>query len=239
MELHKALRNIIQTEGRDILKEVRVMYILDDYGIFRNKSGLKNIFRSIIVDGFSEKLLKLSIWDDSINKWAFELSQKRGYNAIWTNELLNQIAISLGIVHSNENSLNIDEPELEFVYKPKVDSSEYETIFRNNLDCLNAVEEGKRIGIEIKNIKIQVKQYDVEYDVQHSYGYLSISLELFRIEKLKRIRKLWIAVYDKRENILKKMSIGEMRNDDSQLKPCMRSVGIELKEVKKIVLFWS
>lgn len=35
MELHKALRHIIQTEGQDILKEIRLVNILDDFKALR------------------------------------------------------------------------------------------------------------------------------------------------------------------------------------------------------------
>ena len=107
------------------------------------------------------------------------------------------------------------------------------------LDSSNAIAEGKVIGIEIRNIAIKVRQYDVEYDIHNSYGYIDVSLELFRTDKLKRIRKIWVALYGKDDNIIKKFSIGEMRNDDSQLKPCMRSTGVELNKIQKIVLFWG
>lgn len=139
-------------------------------------------------------------------------------------------------------AIDLLEPEktdLKFIFKPKCPSDEYERLYMLCLDSSNAIAEGKVIGIEIRNIAIKVRQYDVEYDIHNSYGYIDVSLELFRTDKLKRIRKIWVALYGKDDNIIKKFSIGEMRNDDSQLKPCMRSTGVELNKIQKIVLFWG
>lgn len=239
MKLNEGLNTLIRDFGKEILLSDKSCNILNDYGCFIDTPGNKHILKSIITDGYIIRLMSLSSWDDSIYQWALELSYKKGYTENLTKELFVLISTSLGIICSPIDSLRPANDELKFIYKPKRPSAEYERFFMLCLDSSNAIAEGKIIGVEIRNITIKVRQYDVEYDIQHSYGYICVSLELYRVDKLKRIRKIWVALYGKDDNVIKKFSIGEMRNDDSQLKPCMRSIGVELNEIQKIVLFWG
>lgn len=239
MKLIDGLNMLIRDFGKEVLLSDKSCNILNDYGCFIDTPGYKHILKSIIADGYIIRLMALSRWDERINQWASELSYKKGYTENLTKELFVFISTSLGIQCSTIDSLEPVNTELKYVFKPKCPSDEYERLFMLRLDYSNAVAEGKIIGVEIRNIAIKVRQYDVEYDIQHSYGYIYVSLELFRTDKLKRIRKIWVALYGKDDNIIKKFSVGEMRNDDSQLKPCMRSTGVELNEIQKIILFWG
>ena len=64
MELHKALRHIIETEGQDIIKEIRLVNILDDFNAYQDIPASKYILRAIIADGYSSKLLQIGKWDN-------------------------------------------------------------------------------------------------------------------------------------------------------------------------------
>lgn len=239
MKLQEAFKNLIKTKGPEIIQDLRLVNILDDYGCFRDTPGYKHILKSIISDGYALRLMSLLEWNECINQWAIELSRKKGYSKKLTKELFVFLSLSLGLCKIESELYQPEKEDLVFVFKPKCPSEEYEQLFRICLESQNAIAEGKKNGIDIRNITIKVKQYDVEYDVLHSYGYIYFSLELFRVKSLKRIRKLWVALYGEDENIIKKFSIGEMRNDDSMLKPCMRSTGAKLNEIKKIILFWG
>lgn len=72
MELHKALQHIIQTEGQDILKETRLVNILDDFNAYQDIPASKYILRAIIAEGYTTKLLALGKWNNN----AEVLSQK-------------------------------------------------------------------------------------------------------------------------------------------------------------------
>jgi hypothetical protein len=72
MELYKALKHIVQTDGKDALLELRLVNILDDFKAYEDTPSAKYILRAIIADGCMQKLLQAGAW----NAAASQLSQK-------------------------------------------------------------------------------------------------------------------------------------------------------------------
>lgn len=239
MTIKDGLKLIIANQGKEILNTSRCFNILADYGVFKNYPGYSNIFRGIVECGYGYKMLSLSRWDEGINQWSFDLANKKGYNLDWTKDIFLQIAEALGLVNSNNNSIASIDSKIEFDFVPKTSSSSFENYFKSLINLKEIISEGNKIGLNIDNFHLRVRQYAWQFDANIPYGYIDVSLELYRFQKLKRIRKLWMALYDKNERIIKKFSIGEMRNDDSELKPCIGSTGVELDKVAKIILFWG
>lgn len=238
MNIEEGLKKIIKTNGREILGTPICYNILADFGVFKNSPGYKNIFRGIIECGYMTKMLSLTKWDDIIIQWSLNFSIHKGFNKEWTKDIFLLIAHSLELNQYLENCDNIGSM-IEFDYVPKTPSSTYEEYFNSITNLSDIVKEGQEIGLTITKFQLKVRQYAWQFDSKVPYGYIDVSLELNRIQKLKRIRKLWIALYAKDDSIIKKFSVGEMRNDDSHFKPCISSTGVELDKVARIVLFWG
>ena len=63
MDLHVALRNIIDTDGIDIVKDVRLVNILSDFKAFEAIPASKYILRAIIAEGYASRLVACGKWD--------------------------------------------------------------------------------------------------------------------------------------------------------------------------------
>lgn len=79
MELHKALRAVIQTEGEAIITEVRLVNILDDFKAYSEMPTAKYILRAIIADGFAQKLLYIGNWNNDAIKLASRFASNTGF----------------------------------------------------------------------------------------------------------------------------------------------------------------
>lgn len=78
MELHKALRAVIQKEGESIIGEVRLVNILDDYKVFSERKYLKNILRVLIQDNLISALPS-SQWVKNVDKKIDRISKEYGW----------------------------------------------------------------------------------------------------------------------------------------------------------------
>lgn len=57
MNLHQALREIVQSFGQEILRKDVLLNILEDYKVFPPQSAIKYILRSFVSSGFMDKIL--------------------------------------------------------------------------------------------------------------------------------------------------------------------------------------
>lgn len=99
MELHKALRNIIQTDGPEILKEVRLVNILDDFNAYQDIPASKYILRSIIAEGYTSKLLALGKWDNNAVMLSQKFSSMTGFIPESVFVIFQSIAYGLGWIN--------------------------------------------------------------------------------------------------------------------------------------------
>lgn len=83
MELHLALKNIVNLSGTSILKEQRLVNILADFNAYDDIPSAKFIIKTIIDEGYMEKLLANGKWDLNCDK------------------LIDQFAAMTGIVKDN------------------------------------------------------------------------------------------------------------------------------------------
>lgn len=100
MELHKALQHIIQTEGQDILKETRLINILDDFNAYQDIPASKYILRAIIAEGYTSKLLALGKWDNNTEMLSQKFSAMTGFIPESVSIIFQSIAFGLGWVSS-------------------------------------------------------------------------------------------------------------------------------------------
>lgn len=64
MELHKAIKEIVDQFGKDIITERRFLYMLADYYSFRDNPAKKHVVSAIVNDGYTQKLLNISLLKD-------------------------------------------------------------------------------------------------------------------------------------------------------------------------------
>lgn len=83
MELHLALKNIVNLSGTSILKEQRLVNILADFNAYDDVPSAKFIIKTIIDERYMEKLLANGKWDLNCEK------------------LIDQFAAMTGIVKEN------------------------------------------------------------------------------------------------------------------------------------------
>lgn len=96
MELHKALRYIINNYRENILCEIRLVNILSDFNAFENIQGAKYIMRALIDEGITRKLLYLDKYDNSAKELAHRFIITTGFNSDIVNEIFNSLAYGLG-----------------------------------------------------------------------------------------------------------------------------------------------
>lgn len=68
MELHTAIRNIVNLSGNDILKEKRVVNILSDFNAYEVLPSAKFVLKNIIEEGFMTRFLELKEWSLECDK---------------------------------------------------------------------------------------------------------------------------------------------------------------------------
>lgn len=115
MELHKALRHIIQTEGQDILKEIRLVNILDDFKAYADMPTAKYILRAIIADGFAHNLLSIGKWNNDAINLSSRFASNTGFMPESVEILFKSLAFGLGWVNqlpkiTNANSAPKTQP---------------------------------------------------------------------------------------------------------------------------------
>lgn len=95
MELHKALRNIVQTDGQDILKEIRLVNILDDINAYQAIPVAKYILKAIITDGYMDKFLLVGNWNNQTEALVHKFSISTGFMPDAVSTIFRSIAYSL------------------------------------------------------------------------------------------------------------------------------------------------
>lgn len=80
MELHKALRQIIKTEGADIIADLRLVNILDDLKVFSDQKHLKNILRILIQDGKIVLGNSKKTWNENLDRQIIKVTDEYGWS---------------------------------------------------------------------------------------------------------------------------------------------------------------
>lgn len=96
MELHKALKHIVDTEGSEIIKDLRLVNILDDFKAFEQFPAFKYILRSIIAEGYSQKLNEIGKWDNRSIALVNNYIQHTGFIQDYVCFIFKSLALGLG-----------------------------------------------------------------------------------------------------------------------------------------------
>lgn len=99
MPLYMALRNVIQTDGEDIIKDVKLINILDDFHAYNEFPVAKYILRSIIADGFSNKLYSIGCWNNDALQLVSKFVTTTGFIPGHVNLIFQSLAYGLGWIN--------------------------------------------------------------------------------------------------------------------------------------------
>lgn len=241
MELHKALRNIIKTDGPEILRDIRLVNILDDFNAYQDIPASKYILRAIIVDGFSSKLMAIGKWDNTAEALAIKFANITGFIPESVSLIFQAIAFGLGWIKeftpvstANPNTTssqgNTTNPNIQ--NNPKgwrkgMSEDELERFVFSLIDFDHSRE---------KVLKVHWENASIEVD---SDKHLSFSFELVRDAK-KAYGYLRYAVYDLRNKIKGTGTLGYLFDDDINHKPVVGYINeLTINKIGKIRLFWD
>ena len=101
MELHKAIKEIVEQQGADIIKNIQVINFLLDYRAFTDKPATKLILRDIINSGYAEEILALKSnvagWQTKFNQYEHEFIDACGYKEELATYVFESIAYAIGL----------------------------------------------------------------------------------------------------------------------------------------------
>lgn len=143
MPLHMALRNVIKTDGEDIIKDVKLVNILNDFHAYNEFPVAKYILRSIITDGYSCKLHSIGRWNNEALQLVSKFVSTTGFVPECVNYIFQSLAFGLGWI--NEIASNDDESFDIQMIKPAQTSQNKSKAKKKN---------AKGLHLEFKGIEI-------------------------------------------------------------------------------------
>lgn len=114
MNLHSILRTIIDTDGQTILLEMRLINILDDLNAFDRIPASRYIFRSLILDGYTRKMISIGEWNSKMISLCHQFISNTGFNDVLVSNIFQCVAYGLHYIDKIDTSHNNSLPN----YKP-------------------------------------------------------------------------------------------------------------------------
>lgn len=246
MELHKALQHIIQTEGQDILKETRLVNILDDFQAYQDIPASKYILRAIIAEGYTNKLLALGKWDNNAEMLSQRFSTMTGFIPESVSIIFQSIAFGLGWINSiNQSQSNNGQSQqkqpqsrtynpfrhkIQSGWRKDMTEDEKEEYLFSLLEYDNSKE--SQFHVKLENLSFEVNENEE----------IEITCEFQRTGKIPGSGYAWLcyALYDLRGRMKHTDLVGCIENNDPKLKPIW-DIWYKPKasEVSKIRLYWD
>lgn len=96
MPLHEALKYLIKREGADILKNPRIVNMLDDYQAYDAIPCAKYIIRSMIADRYMYNFVQIGSWNKKSIDFISMVSSETGFVSEYLLSIFSSIAFALG-----------------------------------------------------------------------------------------------------------------------------------------------
>ena len=110
MELHKAIKQIVDLKGNEIIMNAQIINFLLDYQAFKEKPATKLILRDVINSGYAEEILSLGSnnagWQIAFMKYERDFIDSCGYKDDLVKYVFEAIAYGIGL------QLGSDEPRI-------------------------------------------------------------------------------------------------------------------------------
>lgn len=114
--LPEAIKIIVGIYGKDVVKDVRMVNIMNDVVSIEEQNAVKTILKECIRLGYGGKILSLSTKDDyhlKIKTYSKDISNSRGYKIIIVQYVLYSLAYGIGICQ--------EEPYIKIHAKPQTE----------------------------------------------------------------------------------------------------------------------
>lgn len=246
MELHKALRNIIQTDGADIVKNDRLVNILDDFNAYQDIPASKYILRAIISDDYASKLLTIGKWSSDAEQLANKFASITGFVPDSVFKIFLSLAYGLGwtdektIRSHNKSATNPNKASTGHQPKPPTVPSSWDknmTEDEKEQYILSLVEydnsKEKHLHVKLENLCFEVNDDDE----------ITIQCEIRRTGKIPGSGYAWLhyALYDLRGRMKGTGLISYMENTGSNPKPVSDQwwETLTAPKLSKIRLYWE
>lgn len=197
MELHKAIRNIVETDGKEIVKDVRLVNILSDFRAFDTIPASKYILRAVIADGYAQKLLAIGDWNTQSENLCNQFVASTGFQGDFANMVFLSLAYGLGFINQIQTMTNpAQQPQNSSPQKPtqKLTKKEQREAF-----LLSKVVFGndikKEIGVEISNLSFVMREINGDREFEMNYE-ISGKLRSPKIDV-----SICMAIYDNNNSI--------------------------------------
>ena len=239
MELHKAIRNVVDTDGKEIVNDVRLVNILSDFRAFDFIPASKYILRAIIVDGYTQKLLHIGAWNEQCEKLCSQFVATTGFQSDYAYMVFQSLAYGLGwlnqLSQTVPNSLQKQQPlPAQATPSPTVrltNKEQREAFLVSKLEFMNDLKQ--EVGVEIVNYCFEMLD---ENDVKCFFFNFEVRGKVKNDD-----RDIYIAFYDKNNKIRLRANLWYVFNDGSFRGLSIESVYLELpmsiKDLEHIYIF--
>lgn len=241
MELHKALKHIVDTEGPEIIKDLRLVNILDDFKAYEDIPASKYTLRAIIADGYAQKLLDLGNWDNQAVTLTNKFASITGFIPENVDLIFQSLAFGLGwfndIIKKNPNPVSPNLPLFESKplnvskWKKNMTYEEEQQYIYSLLDYDSSKE--KSLNVKLENISFEIKGDDS----------IEMQCEFRRIKQIPGTGYAWLryALYDLKGKVKLTGTVGCINNNDINPKPIIDKWLNKLhpKEISKIRIYWE
>lgn len=203
MELHQALRNIVNLCGVDILKEQRILNILADFNAYDSMPSIKFILKTVIEEGYMNQLIGKGKWDISCDKLIDTFVSSTGLERTIVQYLFSCVGYALGWFKdepslsngtSNSTSTNIASRSVKSSVSPthgkrmsKDDMFDYLLSIVEIDPSINAV-----TGLTINQVSFEIdssKEFSFICEISGNMKISSCYLNIIFYDKNNRIRK--------------------------------------------------
>lgn len=236
MELHIALKHIIETEGLDIIKEAKLINILDDFRAYENIPTAKYILRAIIADGYMNTLLQLGAWSNKIPQLAMKFANTTGFVSGTVDLIFQSIAYGLGWRQdiqsmqsvNRSNSLTKNTPAISSKWRAKMTEEEQEQYILSLFDFDHSKEDA--FHVYLTNVSFSV---DRDKEIKMYY-------EFEKRSQLTKFVSLNYSLYDLKGRTKGRSVVGCMDENDINPKPdSCRFYELKVNQISRIRLWWE
>lgn len=211
MDLHKALKNVIETDGVEVVKDIRLVNILSDFRAFDTMPASKYILRAVIADGYAEKLYAIGTWNSQSenlccqfvaatgfqNDIAFLVFQSLAYGLGWLKVISQYTPMSAQNRPSSQSSPN-NQPIKKLSRK-----EQREAFLLSKIEFLNDIK--REVGVEICNLSFEMfdesdrKCFYMNFEIRGTIRNDDENICIAFYDTMNRIRKkedLWVVYQD-------------------------------------------
>lgn len=217
LDFPEALRCIIDHEGDEIIKEVRLVNILSDYKSFDSIPASKFILKSFITEGYSKRLYAIGEWGPKCDSLSNQFAQSTGFQSDCVTLIFKSIAYGLRWLNEIPD-MTSQLPKQPLI--PSLNTS-------SDLNSITTVD-----PISTKDFTLMISNIFIEATGKKT---LHVSFEANKKDKDKWCN-LFVVLYDQSNRIRKKEKVYFMMNHRFVVVDSSISLSFKVSELSRIMI---